>query len=110
MANSENLIPNSQRTPDELREMRRNGGIKSGQVRREKKIFQQAIAERMGFNDFNEMIDNLIERAKKNDKSFEILRDTLGQKPTENLQVNANIDSPYKELSLEELKKLAGEK
>ena len=32
-----NLVPNSQRTPDELREITRKGGIKSGEVRREKR-------------------------------------------------------------------------
>lgn len=42
MANSENLIPLSKRTPSELREMRKKGGIKSGQVRREKADFKKA--------------------------------------------------------------------
>ena len=31
------LIPNSERTPEELREMGRKGGIKSGEVRRRNK-------------------------------------------------------------------------
>ncbi len=37
MANEENLIPNSKRTPSELRETCRKGGIASGKVRRNKK-------------------------------------------------------------------------
>lgn len=32
-----NLIPNSERSPEELREMGRKGGIKSGEVRRKKR-------------------------------------------------------------------------
>lgn len=40
--NAGNLIPNSQRTPEELREMTRKGGIRSGQVRRAKKSFAEA--------------------------------------------------------------------
>lgn len=32
-----NLIPNSERSPEELREMGRKGGIKSGESRRKKK-------------------------------------------------------------------------
>lgn len=67
------------------------GGIASGIARREQKLFKQAIAERMGFEDFNEMVDNLIKRAKKNDKSFEILRDTMGQKPVE---VHEIVETP----------------
>ena len=41
MANPENLIPNSQRTPEELREITRKGGIASGKARREKKTLKQ---------------------------------------------------------------------
>lgn len=43
MANEQNLIPNSERTPNELREMTKKGGIKSGEVRREKATFKNAI-------------------------------------------------------------------
>ena len=62
------------------------GGKKKGENRKQEKIFQKAIAERMGFDDFNEMIDNLIKRAKRQDKSFEVLRDTMGQKPIERVE------------------------
>ena len=39
--NNENLIPNSQRSPSEVRENGRKGGIKSGQVRREQKTYRE---------------------------------------------------------------------
>lgn len=45
MANEQNLIPNSQRTPKELKEMARNGGIKSGQARRKKKLMRDLVGE-----------------------------------------------------------------
>lgn len=35
--NTDNLIPNHERTPEELREMGRKGGIASGKARREKR-------------------------------------------------------------------------
>lgn len=41
MANEQNLIPNSQRTPEELREITRKGGIASGKARRQKKTLAQ---------------------------------------------------------------------
>lgn len=82
MANEKNLIP--VRTEKEAREKGKNGGIKSGEVRREKKLWKDEIMKRLGENDWNKIIDNLIDRAKKNDKSFEVLRDTMGQKPVEN--------------------------
>ena len=43
--NEQNLIPNSQRTPSELRKMAQNGGIKSGEVRRHRKSLRESIME-----------------------------------------------------------------
>lgn len=37
-----NLIPNSERSPEELREMGRKGGIKSGEARRKKRDQEKA--------------------------------------------------------------------
>lgn len=61
----------------------RKGGFKSGESKKEKKLLKEEILKRLNEKDFNEIIDNLIERAKKSDKSFELLRDTIGQKPKE---------------------------
>ena len=41
----ENLIPQSQRTPEEARAMGRKGGIASGKVRKEKKLLSQIYGE-----------------------------------------------------------------
>lgn len=41
--NKKNLIPNSQRTPEELREMTRKGGIASGKARRKKADLKKAM-------------------------------------------------------------------
>lgn len=45
MANEQNLIPNSQRSPSEVRENSRKGGIKSGEVRREKRDRQKRMQQ-----------------------------------------------------------------
>lgn len=42
--NDKNLIPNSERSPSELREMGRKGGIKSGESRRRKKRLRESAA------------------------------------------------------------------
>lgn len=63
--------------------MLKKDGMKSAEARRERKIFKEEILKRMKENDWNEVIDNLIARAKKNSKDFEVLRDTIGQKPKE---------------------------
>lgn len=41
---TENLIPVNKRTKDEAREISRKGGIKSGEVRQEKKTIKEALA------------------------------------------------------------------
>ena len=45
MANDKNLIPNSERTPSELREIARKGGEASGETRRRKKLFREQLME-----------------------------------------------------------------
>lgn len=47
MGNNNNLIPNSERTPEELRAMTRKGGIASGVARRQKKALRE-IGEMIG--------------------------------------------------------------
>lgn len=42
MANEKNLIPNSDRTPSELREIAQKGGIASGAARRRKRSLKEA--------------------------------------------------------------------
>lgn len=83
MANEENL---RKLTTEEAREIGRKGGIRSAEARKEKKLFKEEILKRMGEKDWNDIVDKLIERAKKNDKSFEVLRDTIGQKPKEEVE------------------------
>lgn len=41
--NEQNLIPNSERAPSELREMTKKGGIASGKARRDKKTMREAL-------------------------------------------------------------------
>lgn len=41
--NPQNLIPNSERTPEELREIARKGGIASGKARREKITMRKTL-------------------------------------------------------------------
>lgn len=94
MANTDNLKrgnPDTQfRSGREAVENGRQGGIRSGEVRRENKLIKDRILERMGETDWDLMIDKLIERATEDTKSFEVLRDTIGQKPKESLEVQGD--------------------
>lgn len=81
MAGKDNLDPI--RSKEVARQRQLLSAKKRSQNVKEAKVLAKLIAERMGEEDYETMILNLIERAKESDKSFEVLRDTLGQKPKE---------------------------
>lgn len=96
MANEQNLKKGKgfdSRTTEEQRKIAQKGGIASGKARREQKLIRDRILERMGESDWDTMIDNLIERASSDTKSFEVLRDTIGQRPTEKIAVGASDEA-----------------
>lgn len=98
MANEQNLIPNSKRTPSELREMTRKGGIASGKSRARMKTFKEAILNTTSEDELEKMIKKIKENIlKKGDiQSAIFLRDTVGQKPTDKTE-NVNTTLSYEE-------------
>ena len=56
--NEKNLIPNSERSPKEVRENGKKGGIKSGQVRREQKTYREMAKAMLSANITDENILN----------------------------------------------------
>ena len=107
MANEKNLIPfgDSKRTESEQREIQRKGGIASGEARRKKKLFREILEEQM--NGIGGTLNgkeatrkelatyNMVKlitsgRAKDNDfiRAMEFVRDTIGEKPTERVEVS----------------------
>lgn len=95
MANEQNLKPirKGDLSSEELKKRQSNGGKASVKARRENKLLKDAILERMGETDWYEMVDALIGRAKETDKAFEILRDTIGQKPSEKVDLSIEDES-----------------
>lgn len=95
MANEQNLKPirKGDLSSEELKKRQSNGGKKSAEARREKKLIKDRILERMGEDDWDAMIDNLIAEAKGSVKGFETLRDTIGQKPTDKVELSIDDES-----------------
>ena len=111
VGNQKNLIPNSQRTPEELRAMTIKAGKASGVARRKKKTFAEIAKAMMDCKPNQEqlkvlkgifpqinpdditnrtlMIKKQIDKAVKDGdtKSFEVLRDTVGEKPSDKLEM-----------------------
>jgi uncharacterized membrane-anchored protein YjiN (DUF445 family) len=79
------------------RELQEKSVKKRKENQLKKKIFETAIRERLKDEDVANIIDNLIKRAGRNDKSLEVLRDTLGEKPTEKHEVEAEVNMSYEE-------------
>ena len=89
MANEQNLIPNSERTPSELREMARNGGLASGEASRKRKTLKEELLLMLSEGETQQSVTiALIEKAMAGDtKAFEVIRDTIGEKPVDKVMI-----------------------
>ena len=83
-ANIQNLRKPS---TEEAREMQKKSAEKRSQNIKERKLIRQVIEERLGGVDLEEIVDNLIDRAKHDSKDFEVLQSALGQKPVDKVMV-----------------------
>ena len=99
MANESNLKP--VRSKEEAREKGRKGGIASGKARRERKTLKDELLLLLESEDIQKKLSlALVERAMSFDtvgnKAFEVIRDTIGEKPVDSLKLgNENEDKPF---------------
>lgn len=98
MAGEDNLTP--ARSKEEARARGSNGGKRSGEVRREKKLFQQAVLAALeakgesGNSVLVDMIAAQVKKAMKGDtRAFEVLRDTSGEKPADKVEAEVKNDN-----------------
>ena len=77
------------RTPstEQAREMQKKSAEKRSQNIKERKLIRQVIEERLDGADLEEIVDNLIDRAKRDSKDFEVLQSALGQKPVDKVMI-----------------------
>ena len=90
MANNKNLKPI--RSESEAREKGKNGGKKSGEVRRERKAIKEELLLLLSQGDLQEKLSlALINKALSGDvRAFETIRDTIGEKPIEKQEILSN--------------------
>lgn len=88
--NDENLIPFSQRTTSEQREIAKQGGKESGLARRKRKALKEQLLLLLENGDIqNNICVALLDKAQNGDiKAFEVIRDTIGEKPTDKHELN----------------------
>lgn len=116
MPNEQNLKPRKNLSKEEAKILGSKGGKKSVEVRREKKILRELLEEALEKktktgNRYVDITNALIQEAERgNVKAYETIRDTLGQKPKEEMNLNhsGNIDSPSTNALLESISRQLG--
>lgn len=91
-----NLKTFDTRSKEEVREINARGGRASGETRRRRKTLREELLAMLEDGDMQESITlALLQQAKEgNTKAYEIVRDTIGEKPTEKIAVSTlNEDS-----------------
>lgn len=100
MTKEQNLIPFANRTESEQRKIRSKGGKKSGESRREKanlrKLLEVLLETKHGDMTTAQAITMAIaEKALSGDvRAYEVIRDTLGQKPTDKMALSGTDGGP----------------
>jgi len=95
MANEQNLIRNEDLTPKQRRENASKAGKASAEARRKRKTLKEELLALLATDDYNKRISlAMIKQAEKgNTKAFNTIRDTIGEKPKDELEINQ--DKPF---------------
>jgi hypothetical protein len=125
----ENLIPVNKRTKEEQREIVSKGGIRSSEVRREKRIITDTLEmllnsqiqedevkdqlEARGVKEHTElkaMCLGMVKEARKNPTAFKEILDRIEGKVTDKIEMSGTLNNPFEGLTEDELRKLANKK
>ena len=113
MAGKENLVSLGNRTTEEQRQIARQGGIASGESRRARKTLKETLLMMLEEGDTqNNITLALLDKALKGDtKAYEVIRDTVGEKPTDKVDIGNKDNKPFQNvdfshLSIEQIKEL----
>lgn len=99
---TKNLIPLNQRSKEEQKRIARNGGIKSGEARRERKSLKEQMLLMLETDPTiqDKLIEKLFERAYKTgektgaaaNRAFELIRETIGETPIVEKKVDVVVE------------------
>lgn len=131
MANEQNLIRNEDLTPKQRRENASKAGKASAKKRQQNKTFKEIInkfldgqvtddklkQQMVEFGFADKEVSNKScavfalwkEAIKGNTKAFELLRDTIGEKPQDKLNISGEVNNPFSGMTTEELRKILNE-
>lgn len=131
MANLQNLIKNEDLTPEQRRRNASKAGKASAKKRQQNKTFKEIInkfldeqvsderlkQQMVEFGFADKEVSNKScavfalwkEAIKGNTKAFELLRDTIGEKPQEKVNISGEVNNPFSGMTTEELRKILNE-
>ena len=131
MANEQNLIKNEDLTPEQRRKNASKAGKASAKKRQQNKTFKEIInkfldgqvsderlkQQMIDFGFADKEVSNKScavfalwkEAIKGNTKAFELLRDTIGEKPQDKVNISGEVNNPFSGMSTEELRKILNE-
>lgn len=89
LANTENLVSLADRTTEEQRAIASAGGKASGEARRKRKTLKEELLLMLSEGETQQSVTfALIEKAMSGDtKAFEVIRDTIGEKPIDKVMI-----------------------
>ena len=89
---TENLKPFNTLTVAEQRKIQKKGGKASGKTRAARKTFKEELLKLLEEKNNNmALTEAMLTKALKGDtKAFEIIRDTIGEKPTDKVDINTD--------------------
>lgn len=92
-----NLVQN--RSREEAEALSRKGGINSGKTRRQYKTFRDILTDKLTDEMRFQLLEAMQKKALSGDtKAFEIIRDTIGEKPVDKVKnENVNVEIPLEE-------------
>lgn len=92
--NESNLIPFNELTQEEQRAIASKGGKASVEARRKRKTLKEELLLLLEKGDTQEKISLAMikEALEGNTKAFEVIRDTIGEKPEDKVKADINRD------------------
>lgn len=131
MANEQNLIKNEDLTPSQRRKNASKAGKASAKKRQQNKTFKEIISKFLDGQVSDERLKQQMiefgfadkevsnkscavfalwrEAIQGNTKAFELLRDTIGEKPQDQVNITGEVNNPFSGMTTEELRKILNE-
>lgn len=111
MANEQNLTMAGKKrglTREEAQRIGSIGGKNSAKKKAERKTLREELLLLLSEGDIQNKISlALLKQAQKgNVKAYETVRDTIGEKPKESINVSGELNNPFAGMSTDELRKI----